>query len=55
MSKIVIRADHARKLLKLGYEIIDIRASKENPQASIFVFNVSGNFLSEYDRLREQG
>ena len=53
MSKIVLRLDHARKLLRMGYKIIDIKPLKENPQSSVFVFEVSGNFLSDYDRLRE--
>jgi hypothetical protein len=37
-SKVVSRGDVARKLLKMGFQIIDVKASKENPLKSLFVF-----------------
>lgn len=37
-SKIVFNPGVARRLLKSGCQIIDIKKSRENPVASLFVF-----------------
>ena len=40
----------ARKLLKLGYRVVDIKAKKEDARSTLFVFAVEGNFKKDFDR-----
>lgn len=39
----------ARKLLKLGNPIYDIKAKRENPDATNFIFEVTEKFKSDMD------
>ena len=41
----------ARKLLKMGYKVIDIKPKKENPSCSLFIFAVEGNFERDFNKL----
>jgi len=50
-SKIVAYPNIARKLLKMGYHIIDLKAKKENLSATLFVFEATGNFDQDYEVL----
>lgn len=50
-TKIVVYPNIARKLLKLGYKIVDIKPKKENPSCSLFVFAVEGNFEKDFSKL----
>lgn len=53
-TKVVIYPVVARKLLKLGYMIIDIKPKKEDLLQSLFVFYVEGCFWRDYDRLMRE-
>lgn len=48
-TKIIIQADLARYLLKNGYQIVDIKAKRENPQSTVFVFKVEEGFYEVLD------
>ena len=48
-TKVVIFPDVARKLLHLGYELVDIKPKYENPVASLFIFKVTGNFRRDFE------
>lgn len=50
-TKIVMYPNVARKLLKLGYRVVDIKAKKEDARSTLFVFAVEGNFKKDFDRL----
>lgn len=52
-SKIVHSPKVARKLLKMGYHIIDIKPNKTYKKQSVFVFNIEGNFMQDYCELKE--
>ena len=43
----------ARKLLALGYQIVDLRPKKEDRKATLFVFKVDdgGRFWRDFNRL----
>ena len=46
----------ARKLLKLGYTIIDIKPARENRERSVFVFRNENNIDDViHDMLKEEG
>lgn len=53
-TKVVIYPQIARKLLHLGYRIIDVKEKKENPEATLFVFEVTGDFREDFDKLMSQ-
>lgn len=44
-TKIVYQADLARHLLKQGYQIVDIKARKDNPQSTVFVFRYEKSLM----------
>lgn len=50
-TKVVAYPNVARKLLKMGYRIIDLKPKKENPKSSLFVFAVEGNFTNDFSEL----
>jgi hypothetical protein len=50
--KVIIKPSVARKLLKLGNPIIDIKPNKNNPtEATVFVFEKTEKFVED---LKEQ-
>ena len=53
-TKIIIKAELARKLLKKGYRIIDIKARRENTDATVFVFQVEGGFIDDFYALLKE-
>ena len=53
-TKVVLYPNVARKLLKLGYRIVDLKPKKENRSSSLFVFEVIGNFEKDFDRLMKE-
>lgn len=53
-TKVVIYPPVARKLLKMGYMIVDIKPKKEDLMQSLFVFYVEGCFWRDYDRLMRE-
>ncbi len=42
--KLVFTAKTARKLLKMGFPIVDIKAKKDNPERTVFVFENTEEF-----------
>ena len=52
-TKIILQGDLARKLLKEGYQIVDIRAKKENPIATAFIFKVEIGFFDVMDKWKK--
>ena len=53
-TKIVMYPNVARKLLKLGYKIVDIKPKKEDARSSLFVFAVEGNFKRDFNVLMRE-
>lgn len=47
----VLYPNIARKLIKKGYRIIDIKPKKENNCGSLFVFEVTGDFEKDFNSL----
>lgn len=43
--KVVSDASIARRLLKDGYRIVDIKPKVGTPKASVFVFAIEGDFM----------
>lgn len=43
---LVFKPKVARNLLKKGFQIVDIKAAKENPERTIFVFKRSEELLN---------
>lgn len=50
-TKIVLYPNIARKLLKMGYTIVDIKPKKENPVCSLFIFKIEGDFEKDFNEL----
>lgn len=48
--KVVSDASIARKLLKDGYRIVDIKPKVGTPRATVFVFAVEGDFMNTMGR-----
>lgn len=46
-NKIVADAPVARKLIKDGYRVVDIKAKKNSPRESVFVFEVVPGFMEK--------
>lgn len=55
-TKTVMYPNVARKLLALGYQIIDLRPKKEDRKATLFVFRVDedGKFWRDFNRLMSE-
>lgn len=43
-TKLIFAPDIARKLLKEGCTVVDIKANKENPNKTVFVFTNDEHF-----------
>lgn len=43
-AMVIFSGNIARKLLRKGYTIIDVKADRTNKIKSVFVFKVEGNF-----------
>ena len=52
--KLVFNPGCARRLLRVGCTISDIKQSKENPDKTIFVFKVDEKFKSEFERINKE-
>ena len=50
-TKTVMYPNVARKLLKMGYRIIDIKPKKEDAKSSLFIFAVEGEFKKDFNNL----
>lgn len=53
-TKVVTDPRIARKLIGNKYEIVDIKPKKNFPKETVFVFKVTGNFMSELEKLIEE-
>lgn len=55
-TKTVMYPNVARKLLALGYQIVDLRPKKEDRKATLFVFRVDedGKFWRDFNRLMSE-
>jgi hypothetical protein len=53
-TKVIINAGVARNLLRAGCTIVDIKASKFNKAASVFVFNADDKFNAEFAKINEE-
>lgn len=50
-AKIIYEACDARKLLRMGYTIIDIKPDKNNANKTLFIFKVEDNFLDDMKKV----
>lgn len=48
--KIVSEASIARRLLKDGYHIVDIKPKKTHPRESVFIFDVTPGFMEKLEQ-----
>jgi len=48
-SKLVFSPQIARRLLKMGDQIIDIKADKNDPKRTVFVFNKTEKFENDFN------
>ena len=53
-SRLIFDAKIARKLLKMGYVVIDIKPNRENTDKSIFVFENTDEFKQVLDQIMEE-
>lgn len=51
-SKLIFSPTVARKLLKLGHVIIDIKPKKENKNESIFIFEDTEKFRKDLSTIK---
>lgn len=52
--KLVFNSGVARRLLKLGCCIADIKADRENPDKTVFVFKNDEHFQTEFERINKE-
>lgn len=50
-TKVVIYPSVARQLVKMGYQIIDLKPKKENRKKTLFIFEVTGDFMQDFSML----
>lgn len=53
-TKVVLYPNIARKLLKLGYQIVDVKPKKENRSGTLFIFKVEDGFEEEFNKLMKE-
>ena len=53
-SRLIFDAKIARKLLKMGYVVIDIKPNRENTEKSIFVFENTDEFKQALAQIMEE-
>lgn len=53
-TKIVMDAPIARKLLKDGFKIVDIKPKRDHPRETIFVFENSAEFADKLNQYIEE-
>ncbi|WP_053956824.1 hypothetical protein [Inediibacterium massiliense] len=49
--KVVKKGMIARKLLRKGYTIVDVRQHRKYPKSSVFVFEVAGDFYKDLEEI----
>lgn len=53
-SRLIFDAKIARKLLKMGYVVIDIKPNRENTDKSIFVFENTDEFKQALTQIMDE-
>jgi translation initiation factor 1 (eIF-1/SUI1) len=53
-SRLIFDAKIARKLLKQGFVVIDIKPNRENTDKSIFVFENTEDFQTALEKLMDE-
>ena len=53
-AKLVFNAGVARKLLKAGCQIIDIKQSRENADKTVFAFKNDEHFKVEFEKINKE-
>ena len=53
-TKLIFKASIARKLTKLNNPIVDIKPNRENPVASVFVFENTEKFRNDLSKILEE-
>lgn len=53
-AKLVFNAGVARKLLKAGCVIVDIKQSRENPDKTVFAFKNDDKFKEEFEKINKE-
>lgn len=53
-SRLIFDAKIARKLLKMGFVVIDIKPNRENTDKSIFVFENTDEFKSALTQIMDE-
>lgn len=53
-AKLVFNAGVARKLLKVGCQIVDIKQSRENADKTVFAFKNDELFKAEFEKLNKE-
>lgn len=48
-SKLIFKSYIARRLIKMGNKVIDIKPDRENAQRTIFVFQIDDKFNRDFD------
>lgn len=52
--KLVFSAGIARKLIKMGVPIADIKADKENPEKTVFAFKRTPEFEAAFEQINKE-
>ena len=53
-SRLIFDAKIARKLLKMGYVVIDIKPNRENTEKTIFVFENTDEFKNTLSQVMDE-
>lgn len=53
-SRLIFDAKIARKLLKMGFVVIDIKPNRENTDKSIFVFENTEDFKEAFAKIMDE-
>lgn len=53
-TKLIFKASIARKLTKLNNPIVDIKPNRENPVASVFVFENTEKFREDLAKILDE-
>lgn len=53
-TKCILNPSMARKLLKAGNPIVDIKANKVNKSKSVFIFEVTDKFTDDFTKIAEE-
>lgn len=52
--KLIFNSGCARRLLKMGIPISDIKADRTNPDKTVFVFKRTPEFEKEFERINKE-